>query len=136
MCSRGVSIFPFFAERGIATAEVVSGWLTTILLFTALVRRGHFDMDRPFAFRLIRLVAAAAVMAGALEYASTYAAPYITPQSPLIHQVGAVLGLILVAMIVYFGTAFAIGGASLGMLRRNLKRKPGAPAEPSAPGED
>jgi putative peptidoglycan lipid II flippase len=135
-CALAVSLFPFFAERGIATAEVVSGWLTTIMLFTALVRRGHFDMDRPFAWRLIRLVIAAVVMAGALEYASTYAAPYITPQSPLLHQVGAVLGLILVAMIVYFGTAFAIGGASLGMLRRNLKRKPGTPVEPSPAGED
>jgi putative peptidoglycan lipid II flippase len=127
-CALAVSLFPFFAERGIATAEVVSGWLTTIMLFVTLVRRGHFDMDRPFALRLVRLAVAAAVMAGALEYASTYAAPYITPQSPLIHQVGAVLGLILVAMIVYFGTAFAIGGASLGMLRRNLKRGKAAPA--------
>ena len=59
-----------------------------------------------------------------------------TPQSPLIHQVGAVLGLILVAMIVYFGTAFAIGGASLGMLRRNLKRKPGTPPAATPAGED
>lgn len=135
-CALAVSLFPFFAERGIATAEVVSGWLTTTMLFVTLVRRGHFDMDRPFAFRLIRLVIAAAVMAGALEYASTYAAPYITPQSPLINQVGAVLGLILVAMVVYFGTAFAIGGASLGMLRRNLKRKPGTPPAAAPTGED
>ncbi|MBX9454845.1 MAG: murein biosynthesis integral membrane protein MurJ [Rhizobium sp.] len=126
-CALAVSLFPFFAERGIATAEVVSGWLTTTLLFVTLVRRGHFDMDRAFAFRLVRLVIAAGVMAGALDYVSTYASPYITPQSPLLQQVGAVFALIAVAMVVYFGTAFAIGGASLGMLRRNLKRKPGAP---------
>jgi putative peptidoglycan lipid II flippase len=135
-CVLALSLFPFFAERGIATAEVVSGWLTTIMLFTALVRRGHFDMDRPFAWRLVRLVIAAGVMAGALEFASTHAAPYITPQSPLIHQVGAVFALIGIAMVVYFGTAFAIGGASLGMLRRNLKRKPGTPPAAPTPGEE
>jgi putative peptidoglycan lipid II flippase len=30
-------------------------------------------------------------------------------------------------MVVYFGVAFAIGGASLGMLRRNMKRGSAAP---------
>lgn len=132
-CALAVSLFPFFAERGIATAEVVSGWLTTTLLFVTLVRRGHFDMDRAFAWRLVRLVIAAGVMAGALEYASTYASPYITPQSPLLYQVAAVFALIGIAMVVYFGTAFAIGGASLGMLRRNLKRKAGTPPAPTDP---
>lgn len=133
-CALALSLFPFFAERGIATAEVVSGWLTTAMLFVTLVRRGHFDMDRAFAFRLVRLVVAAGIMAAVLEYVSIYTAPYITPQSPLLHQVGAVLVLIGIAMVVYFGTAFAIGGASLGMIRRNLKRKPGTPpavADPS-----
>ena len=66
-------------------------------------------------------------MAGALEYASIHAAPYLRPQSGLIEQVLAVFALIGIAMVVYFGTAFAIGGASLGMLRRNLKRGSGAP---------
>ena len=46
------------------------------------------------------------------------------------------IGLILVAMAVYFGTAFAIGGASLGMLRRNLKRGKGAPPAAPTTGED
>jgi putative peptidoglycan lipid II flippase len=29
-------------------------------------------------------------------------------------------------MVVYFATAFLIGGANLGMIRRNLNRKPPA----------
>jgi putative peptidoglycan lipid II flippase len=127
-CAFALSLFPFFAERGIATAEVISGWLTATLLFVTLVRRGHFEMDRPFITRLIRLVIATAVMAAALEYASDYAAPYLRPDSGLLYQLLAVLGLIGFAMTVYFGTAFAIGGASLGMLRRNLKRGKAAPA--------
>lgn len=126
-CAMALLLFPFFAERGIATAEVVSGWITTVLLFATLVRRGHFDVERAFVWRLVRLVVAAGVMAAVLEYASIYAAPHISPQSGLIEEVLAVLALIALAMIVYFGTAFAIGGADLGMIRRNMKRKAGTP---------
>jgi putative peptidoglycan lipid II flippase len=74
-------------------------------------------------------------MAGALEFASIYAAPYLKPDSGLLHQIGAVFALIGIAMIVYFGTAFAIGGANLGMIRRNMKRKAGAAPAPT-PGEE
>lgn len=131
-CALAVSLFPFFAERGIATAEVVSGWLTTVLLFVTLVRRGHFEVERALVWRLVRLVIAAGIMAAVLEYASIYTAPYIRPESGLLEQVGAVFALIGLAMIVYFGVAFAIGGASLGMIRRNIKRG----AAPAAKSED
>jgi putative peptidoglycan lipid II flippase len=126
-CALALSLFPFFQERGIATAEVVSGWITTTLLFVTLVRRGHFEVERALVSRLVRLVIAALVMAGALEFASIYTAPYITPQSGLLEQVGTILALIALAMVVYFGIAFAIGGASLGMIRRNMKRGKNAP---------
>jgi putative peptidoglycan lipid II flippase len=127
-CALAISLFPFFAERGIATAEVVSGWITVTLLFTTLVRRGHFDIERDFVWRLVRLVIAAGVMAAVLEYASIYAAPHISPQSGLIEEILTVLALIGLAMVVYFGVAFATGGASFGMLRRNMKRAKGTPA--------
>ena len=67
-------------------------------------------------------------MAAALEYASAYTAPYLRSESGIVEQVLAVFALIGLAMVVYFGTAFAIGGASLGMLRRNLRRGAAAPA--------
>jgi hypothetical protein len=39
-------------------------------------------------------------------------------------KVGTLGLLIGIAMVVYFATAFLIGGANLGMIRRNLNRKP------------
>ena len=134
-CIVAVSLFPFFAERGIATAEVTSGWISTILLGTTLIRRKHLVIEWALVSRLMRLAIAAVIMAGVLEYASSYAAPYIAPKSGLLHEIGAVLALIVLAMVVYFGVAFAIGGASLGMLRRNMKRGGSAPA-PAVTGED
>lgn len=127
-CALAISLFPFFAERGIATAEAVAGWITTALLFATLVRRGHFELEKALLSRLARLIVAALIMAAALEYASAYTAPYIRPTSSIFEQVGAVLALIALAMVVYFGVAFAIGGASLGMIRRNIKRGAATPA--------
>jgi putative peptidoglycan lipid II flippase len=52
-----------------------------------------------------------------------------------LREVGTVFALIGLAMLIYFGVAFAIGGASLGMLRRNIRRGRSAPA-PAASGEE
>ncbi|MBB1249297.1 murein biosynthesis integral membrane protein MurJ [Rhizobium sp. G21] len=133
-CALAVSLFPFIAERGIATAEVASGWISTLLLGITLWRRGHLEIEPAMAWRVVRLIIAALIMAAAVEYASRYAAPYIRAESGLFEQVGAVLTLIGVAMVVYFAVAFAIGGASLGMLRRNIKRGAATPP-PTAPEE-
>lgn len=134
-CALAISLFPFFQERGIATAEVVSGWLTTTMLFVTLVRRGHFEIEKALISRLVRLLVAAGVMGGVLYAILPYAAPYLTSNSGIVEQVGAILALIVIAMIVYFGVAFAIGGASLGMIRRNMKRRAAAPA-PATGGDE
>ncbi len=123
-CVLAVLLFPFFAERGIAAAATLAGWLTTIMLFVTLVRRGHFDLERALIWRLARLVCASAAMAVSLNYGANYAAPHLASQVSVFEQTGAVLALIGLAMVVYFGVAFAIGGASLAMVRRYFIRKP------------
>ena len=118
-----ISLFPILAERGIATAEATAGWINVVLLFTTLLRRGDLTWEWSLFSRVVRLLVAAAVMAGVLVFLSGRLDSWLTPQSPLLIQMAA-LGILLgVAMIVYFGTAFAIGGANLGMIRRNLNRR-------------
>jgi putative peptidoglycan lipid II flippase len=121
-CALAVSLFPFFTERGIAAAASVAGWVSVALLFTTLVRRGHWVWDKAFGWRVIRLIIASVLMAVALHFASSYAAPYIQSSTPLLQQVPVLLALIGFSMLVYFSVAFAIGGADLGAIRRNLKR--------------
>jgi putative peptidoglycan lipid II flippase len=121
-CVLAVSLFPLFHERGIATAEAVSGWLTALALFVTLVRRGHWPLDRALAGRILRLLAATGIMAVALEYASGFLSDRLASTASLYEQVGALGILVAFAMIVYFAVAFLIGGADLGMIRRNLKR--------------
>lgn len=121
-----ISLFPVLAERGIAVAEAAAGWINTVLLFVTLHRRGHLTWEWPLFTRTLRLMVASAVMAVVLVYLSEAWSHWLAPQATLINQVAALGGLVVVAMVVYFGLAFAIGGADLGMLRRNLKRKPKA----------
>lgn len=119
-----ISLFPILAERGIAVAEAAAGWVNTMLLFATLYRRGHLTWEWALLTRTLRLIVAAAIMAVMLVYMSDYWSSWLAPEASLLQQVTALGGLVAVAMVVYFSIAFAIGGADLGMLRRNLKRKP------------
>jgi putative peptidoglycan lipid II flippase len=61
-------------------------------------------------------------MAATLIYALPYASPWLLPQVPLLQQIAALAALIGLAVAVYFPVAFLIGGAEIGMIRRNLRR--------------
>jgi putative peptidoglycan lipid II flippase len=117
-----LTLFPRIAEAGIATAEAVAGWVNAVLLLATLVWRGHWGRDTAFLTRIPRLVLAAAVMAAAIHYALPHAAGYLAPESPIYKQAAALGVIIAGAMIVYFGVAFATGGASLAMIGRNIRR--------------
>ena len=128
-CACALSLFPFFTERGIATAEVVAGWTSVTLLFTTLLRRGHWVWERAFGVRIVKLVLSAVIMAFLVDLASQYTAPWLRPESALFHQIAAVLGLIGLAMFLYFSIAFAIGGASLRQIVGGLTRKSAVKAD-------
>lgn len=121
-----ISLFPILAERGIAIAEAAAGWINTVLLFITLLRRGHLTWEWALFTRTLRLMIAAAIMAVMLVYLSDYWSAWLAPDASLLHQLTALGGLVAIAMVVYFSIAFAIGGADIGMLRRNLRRKPKA----------
>ncbi|MGN6551102.1 MAG: murein biosynthesis integral membrane protein MurJ [Pararhizobium sp.] len=117
-----LTLFPRIAEAGIATAEACAGWLNAVMLLTTLIRRGHWQLDAALIRRVPRIAVAVVVMALGLAFALRYAEPYLTPQSPLLVQAPALGTLILGAMVVYFVLVFAIGGADMSMIRRNLDR--------------
>ena len=121
-----ITLFPYLYERGIATAEVAAGWINTTLLFSTLLLRGDLKWEWGLFNRTIRLALASAAMAGILIYLSGRWSGWLQPQTPLLVQVATLAALVAIAMLVYFGLAFAIGGADLGMIRRNLKRKAAA----------
>lgn len=125
-CALAISLFPYFAAPGIAIAETTAGWISTLLLFTTLLRRGHLTWEWALARRTAMLIVASAVMAVAIMYLQHRWEPWLASSADLATKVGTLGLLILIAMAVYFATAFLIGGADLGMIRRNLNRKPAA----------
>jgi putative peptidoglycan lipid II flippase len=119
-----ISLFPLLAERGIATAEAAAGWINAVLLFSTLVWRGDLEWEWALVKRTALLLVSTAIMAATLLYALPYASAWLAPEMSLIYQVAALGTLLGLAMIVYFAVAFLIGGADMGMIRRNLKRAP------------
>lgn len=117
-----LTLFPIIAEAGIAVAESTAGWINAGLLLTTLIRRGHWGSDRALMRRIPMLVLSALLMAVFLHFASDWLSGWLQPASPLIEQAGALLALIVSAMVVYFSLAFATGGADIGMIRRNVAR--------------
>lgn len=118
-----ITLFPIFEESGIAIAEAAAGWTNTILLFSVLLWRGHLIFEWSLLTRTLRLIIASAIMAGLLVYLSDRWAAWLQPSSPLSEQLLALGGLIAIAMPVYFGIAFLIGGADWRLVRRSLKRR-------------
>ncbi|MCD2175372.1 murein biosynthesis integral membrane protein MurJ [Rhizobium sp. C4] len=129
-----ISLFPFFAERGIAIAETTAGWLSTIMLFTTLQRRGHLNIERSLVTRAIRMAIASVIMAVAAHYMAAYFADYLRSGSHALTQAAVLLPIVFASFLLYLIIVFAIGGADLGMIRRNMKRRgKAAPPIPDDP---
>jgi putative peptidoglycan lipid II flippase len=128
--STALWLFPTMGAPGIATASAMAGWVNTALLFGVLIARGHWTTDAGLMKRAPRLLIACGLMAGLIHLAMTWLAPLFDPASPAYVQAMALAAIVLGAMAVYFGTAFAIGGADFGMIRRNIRRSRAAAATP------
>ena len=120
-----ISLFPILAERGIALAEVVSGWTNVVLLATTLFITGHLKLDRLLARRVPMIVLSAAAMAAAVKFAAVKLDHWFEPGSHFLDQLGGVLILIAVAMVVYFGLVLATGGVNRALIMKLVRRRRG-----------
>jgi putative peptidoglycan lipid II flippase len=75
----GIALFPTYGATGIAAAIAVSGWFDALLLAVILARRGWLTLDPATPARLVRIVAATAVMALAVAGATAALAASIRP---------------------------------------------------------
>ncbi|MBX3598339.1 MAG: murein biosynthesis integral membrane protein MurJ [Rhizobiaceae bacterium] len=117
-----IALLPRMGAPGIAVAAVVSGWLNAIMLLFTLVRRGHWGTDKALLKRIPRLLLASGVMGLALWYANDWLAPWLVTGSPLLTKAAALGVMTGGGALVYFAVAFGIGGADIGMVRRNIRR--------------
>lgn len=78
----GIALFPTYGATGIAAAIAVSGWFDALLLAVILARRGWLTLHPATPARLVRIVAATAVMALAVAGATAALAASIRPGWP------------------------------------------------------
>ena len=117
-----LTLFPIIGAPGIATASAIAGWVNAALLLAVLIRRGHWGRDIALLTRIPRLLVAAAVMTGVLWLGLRQFPERLAATAHLTTQASTLAALVAVGAVVYFVVAFGIGGADLGMIRRNVKR--------------
>jgi putative peptidoglycan lipid II flippase len=132
-----LTIFPTMGGPGIAIASAVAGWVNAALLLGVLIKRGHWGRDIPLLTRIPRLLFASAVMGAAIWYVQgTIAAPFLASGAPIMAKAGALAIIIAGAMVLYFAVAFGTGGASLGLIKRNLRRRKAQDPAPPVASDD
>ena len=119
-----LALFSALEEVAIALATTVSGWLNAILLFTLLMRRGHWPLDRPTLRRIALTLGVSVVMAIVLRRAALSLGFAFDPSSSVLLQAGALAALVAAGAVLYFALAHVAGAADVGLLARNLRRKP------------
>ena len=116
-----ILIWPL-AHVGPPLATAIASWVNVILLYRALIGRGHFTMDKDLASHLARLGVAALLMAAALLAINPLIRPLLAGTFEL-----RVLGLGLLVgggVIVYAAAVFVTRAFTFAELKALLRRKP------------
>ncbi|MBC7147278.1 MAG: murein biosynthesis integral membrane protein MurJ [Thioclava marina] len=118
-----IGLSPFIGYLAAACGTTFAAWAMVGQLWLGSRSMGeaaHFD--HRFHRRLPRIVVSALVM-GAAIWVVTWAAPGLFTVPGL--RALALLGLVLFGMVVYFGTAIAIGAMHMADLRGAVRKGPG-----------
>lgn len=102
-------------------ATAIASWVNLLLLYVALMRRGHFSTDKDLNSHLLRLLAAALLMGLALLAINPLVEPLLARSAEW-----RVLGLGLLVsggMLVYVVATFATRAFTIGELKALLRRR-------------
>jgi putative peptidoglycan lipid II flippase len=116
-------LFVTIGAVGIAIGTAIAGWLQVAMLAGTLHARGDFSLDETFKRRFPRMLAASLVM-GVVVFAMAHLlGAWFGPGNLLAVQIGALAALVGGGLLVYFGTAEAIGAMEIRPLLGRLFRR-------------
>jgi putative peptidoglycan lipid II flippase len=121
-----------FGIVGLAAATACSASLNCLLLYANLHRRGHFRFDWALGSRVLRQIAASAVMAGVLWYLLHATMPLYT--GSVLEKAGGIVLLVGTGLVVYALTAWAIGAVDKQDLALLARRRSAKSIEEEIPG--
>ena len=112
----------YLPHLGIAVATTLGGWLNAGLLWTTLVRRGHFAVDRRMGRAFAAILFSSVVMGAVLVGAAHILGPYFGSDSGFLAHLLALAVLIGAGLAVYGAAVLATGAINLRQLRKLLGR--------------
>ncbi|MBS28266.1 MAG: murein biosynthesis integral membrane protein MurJ [Alphaproteobacteria bacterium] len=115
-----LSLMPVLAHVGIALATAVSSWLNAALLAALLYRRGLLDPDARLVGRLLRILAASALMGVGLWLGAALMAGQLARSD--VPGIAALAVLVVVGVAIYGALAQLLRATSLGEMREMLRR--------------
>ena len=107
---------------GIAVATTLGGWLNAGLLWSTLVKRGHFAIDKRMVRAFGTILASSVVMGVSLLVLAHVLGPYFASGAGFVTHVMALSALIGGGLAVYAAAVLATGTMTLRQLR-NLTRR-------------
>lgn len=108
---------------GIAVATTLGGWLNAGLLFTTLVRRGHFFADARLRRALPLIVFSSATMGLFLWFVSNALGTTFGAATPSLERFAALCALVASGLAVYALALFVTGALDMRELRGFLRRR-------------
>ncbi len=106
-----LTLFLIIGATGIALATTLSGWIHVALLVGNLQQREGFSLDRTFERRFAGIIGASAAMGVVVFVLVRVLEPWFAPESGLIAQGAALVGLVATGLLVYLGAAHLFGAA-------------------------
>ncbi|MBM86384.1 MAG: lipid II flippase MurJ, partial [Rhodospirillaceae bacterium] len=114
-------LMQYLAHVGLALATAIASWANMAFLCLILTRRGAFSVDQRATSRLVRIVAATAVMALGLVGATDLIRPWL--DGPPMDAAGALVLLVFGGLTVYVVAASLFGAVRLEEIREALARR-------------
>ena len=121
----GLLLFRLIGAPGIAAATSAASWLSVVQMAVILKRRGHYALSPRAVSRLIRVLAASALLGIILALASHWLQGHAMRRlhlGPIHYKEVALAALAALALPLYGALLFASGGVTPGELKGALKR--------------
>ncbi|MCZ2328982.1 murein biosynthesis integral membrane protein MurJ [Bartonella sp. F02] len=119
--SLALTLFPILSARGIVIAEITSGWVNALLLYSVLIKRGYWKYDIKLIKRIARLTITTILTMGALYYALSFLSFPLSSQASFLLRFFTLAGIMIIIIFIYFIICFWPGRSSFSFSRKNIK---------------